>query len=330
MDLLKTLLVYMSLVFTTSVQTAPEPSYIPEITPEPTAYVAVTPTPSPKPTPVPTINITPNPAYKTIQMGDNGDAVRDLQAKLAEYGYYDGEIDGRFGNQTRRAVEAFQYQHGLSADGIAGRHTLTVLYESAEIRMAPLAEPTPTATPAMQLAAAITPEPTAVPTPSPTFAPVQTVVPTPEATAVSSSPPAELAVLDGWVISVAATQETAATSSGETLPPCEADGELYLPLKEILTAGYLNVISSSSIEMDEFAFAMGDSIIRIAYTEDQSGNPDHVEAFINGEAQIMPLRDIRRHQETIYLPACTIESLTGITCTVDEDLKTVTVALPEA
>ena len=82
MDLLQTLLIYMSLVFASSVQTAPEPSYIPEITPEPTPYVQVatpTPVPTPTPTPVPTIDMTPNPAYKTIQMGDNGDLVRQMQ-----------------------------------------------------------------------------------------------------------------------------------------------------------------------------------------------------------------------------------------------------------
>ena len=79
MDLLQTLLVYMSLVFATSVQAAPEPSVIPETPDYLSAYTEVTPVPSPVPTPVPTINITPNPAYKTIQMGDRGDSVRELQ-----------------------------------------------------------------------------------------------------------------------------------------------------------------------------------------------------------------------------------------------------------
>lgn len=339
MDLLKTLLVYMSLVFTTSVQNAPEPSYIPEVTPTPTAYVEVTPTPSPKPTPVPTINITPNPAYKTVQTGDNGDLVRQLQEKLAEYGYYEGEIDGRFGNQTRRAVEAFQYQHGLSADGIAGRHTLTVLYESSEIRMAPQSEPEATATPVMQLAAALTPEPTnepaGQPAASPAFAPVETAAPTavPAAEAIpriTAEPAPALEAMEGWVIRVESTQETAANAKGETLVPCKAGDAWYLPIKEVLTAGYLNVISSSSIEMDEFAFAMGDAIIRVAYTANQAGEPDNVEAFINGEPQIMKLRDIRSYADAIYLPVSTIESLTGMTCSVDESSKTVAVLFPEA
>ena len=50
---------------------------------------------------------------------------------------------------TRRAVEQFQYQHGLSADGMAGRVTLTVLYESGQVRMSPTAAtPAPSPPPA--------------------------------------------------------------------------------------------------------------------------------------------------------------------------------------
>ena len=61
---------------------------------------------------MPTIDITPNPEYGTLQVGDRGDEVRRLQEELARYGYYEGDIDGVYGNQTRRAVEQFQYQHG--------------------------------------------------------------------------------------------------------------------------------------------------------------------------------------------------------------------------
>ena len=332
MDLLKTILVYMSLVFTTSVQTAPEPSYIPEITPEPTPYVQVatpTPVPTPSPTPVPTIDMTPNPAYKTVQMGDNGDLVRQMQEKLAEYGYYTGDIDGRFGNGTRRAVESFQYQHGLSVDGIAGRRTLTVLYECEEIRLAPDDEPTPVPTAEAQLSVALTPEPTAEP--EPVFVPVETVpptaTPTPEPTATPVPRP-EISAMEGWTIRVEPTGETVVNKKGEALLPYLCGDELYLPVTEVLAAGAMNVISSTSLEMDEFAFAMGDAIIRIAYTENQSGEPDQVEAFVNGEPQIMPLRDIRRANEAIYLPASTIESLTGISAEQDDVQKCVVVTLP--
>ena len=317
MDLLKTLLVYMSLVFTTSVQTAPVPSYIP--TPEPTP-VAVTATPAPTstPTPVPTIDMTPNPAYKTIQVGDNGELVRQMQEKLAEYGYYEGDVDGRFGNQTRRAVEMFQYQHGLSADGIAGRRTLTVLYESEEIRPAPDAEVTPSPTPKAILTVAITPmpspspAPTAVPTP--TFAPVETLRPTAE-------PAISLEMMEETVIRVGETVlEAAPGTVGDTM---------YLPLLEILRAAGLNVISSFSIEKDEFAFAIGGELISISYAENQAGEPVNVEVFKNLMPQLMPVREIYRTGESIYLPAVSIESLTGFAAQMSGDGKTVQVTIPD-
>ncbi len=333
MDLLKTILVYMALVFTTSVQTAPEPSYIPENIAQPVYEQAATPspTPSPRPTPVPTINITPNPEYKTIQVGDDGPEVRQMQEKLAEYGYYTGEIDGRFGNQTRRAVEAFQYQHGLSADGIAGRRTLTVLYESPEIRMAPQAEVTPSPTPEAQLTAAVTaeptqaPQPTVEPTPSPSFAPIETAAPL----AASTQEPAPFLPMEGWSIHVSGNETPLMTEKGEAIGPFACGDEIYLPLKEILKAASLNVISSDSLEMDEFAFAMGDRIIRIAYTENQAGEPASVEAFIDSEPQIMAVRDIRRNGEVVYLPATSIQGLTGMTFELDEVSKQITVVLPE-
>ena len=182
MDLLKTILVYMSMVVAASVQNAPDPGAMPAYDePTPTPYVQAAPTATPtatatpRPTPVPTIDITPNPEYGTLQVGDRGDEVRRLQEELARYGYYEGDIDGVYGNQTRRAVEQFQYQHGLSADGMAGRVTLTVLYESNQVRMSPTAvTPAPSATSGLSVALTETPAsatpaaPTATPQPSAT------------------------------------------------------------------------------------------------------------------------------------------------------------------
>ena len=76
MDLLQTLLVYMSLVFASSVQTAPEPSIIPETPDYSSAYTQSVPVPTAAPTPVPTIDITPNPSYSTLKIGDRGGEVR--------------------------------------------------------------------------------------------------------------------------------------------------------------------------------------------------------------------------------------------------------------
>ncbi len=57
-------------------------------------------------------------------------AVVAIQAALSDLnqGYLvPAEVDGRFGTNTARAVEAFQRDYGLVADGVVGRQTLTEL-----------------------------------------------------------------------------------------------------------------------------------------------------------------------------------------------------------
>lgn len=361
MDLLKTILVYMSMVVVASVQNAPDPGSVPAYDePTPTPYVQAAPTPTstptatPKPTPVPTIDITPNPEYGTLQVGDKGDAVRRLQEELARYGYYEGDIDGVYGNQTRRAVEEFQYQHGLSADGMAGRITLTVLYESGQVRLSPsAATPAPSATSSLSVAlteapatpaAAETPAPaateppaatvSATPAATPTATPTATTA-TPTVTATPSATPAPaFEAMEGYGIRLDGSQEAltiAAEDETEApLLPYRMGEEVYLPLIEILHAAQVNVISSQSVEADEYAFAVNDDIFRIAFTHDQSGAPVSLEVYRNNEPQIVPVRDIRGVGDMIYLPASTIESLTGIAAQTDEAAQTVTVTLPAA
>ena len=53
--------------------------------------------------------------------------VRDLQRRLALAGYPAGRVDGLFGPQTWRAVEAFQASHGLRVDGVVGERTWAAL-----------------------------------------------------------------------------------------------------------------------------------------------------------------------------------------------------------
>ena len=74
-------------------------------------------------------------AGHALRYDTQGEGVRELQRQLRELDYcdMDGPVtpDGRFGERTRRAVEAFQYDYGLTVDGVAGpktwralRHTL--------------------------------------------------------------------------------------------------------------------------------------------------------------------------------------------------------------
>jgi hypothetical protein len=56
-----------------------------------------------------------------------GEDVRQCQERLALAGYTCGTIDGVFGKKTKVAVQAFQLDNGLTADGIVGRKTAEAL-----------------------------------------------------------------------------------------------------------------------------------------------------------------------------------------------------------
>ncbi len=47
----------------------------------------------------------------------------NIQQALKNAGYYQGNLDGKIGNQTREAVRAFQRDNGLESDGVVGRRT---------------------------------------------------------------------------------------------------------------------------------------------------------------------------------------------------------------
>lgn len=59
--------------------------------------------------------------------GSRGDEVKEIQTKLKRWGYYNGNIDGIYGNQTLSAVKWFQRKNGLVEDGIAGPKTLEAM-----------------------------------------------------------------------------------------------------------------------------------------------------------------------------------------------------------
>lgn len=112
---------------------------------------AITPTPSITPR---TVRITEDPALPTstptpciLQKNSIGIEVKQLQQRLKDLGYYSGDVDGQYGAGTQTAVTAFQAQHGLKADGVAGEQTLAMLYSGSAQTFVPT--PTPSATPAM-------------------------------------------------------------------------------------------------------------------------------------------------------------------------------------
>lgn len=312
MDLLQTLLVYMSLVFAASVQAAPEPSLIPDAPDYAAAYTQTTPAPTPVATPVPTIDITPNPAYKTLQVGDKGANVRAMQEKLQEYGYYEGEIDGAYGNQSRKAVEQFQYMHGLTVDGIAGRRTLTVLFESNEIRL-PQGEKAPEPTQETQLTIAITP----TPTPEGTPLPILTATPAPTRTPAPTAEPAPVTKLEGFQLTV--------NGNALQLEAFEQGDTIYLPVLAVMKEAGINVISSSSLEMDEYAFANDLNLVRFTHTENQYGEPVDLQVYSNDQPQLVPDRSLYRSDGVLYIPAKSLESMTGLQCEMDLEQNVISI-----
>lgn len=66
-------------------------------------------------------------SYATSRYGSTGEEVRQIQTKLKNWGYYNGNVDGIYGSKTYAAVRKFQQRNGLAVDGIAGEKTLAAL-----------------------------------------------------------------------------------------------------------------------------------------------------------------------------------------------------------
>lgn len=54
-------------------------------------------------------------------------AIKTIQTKLKNWGYYTGSVDGIFGYQTEQAVRYFQSKNGLTVDGKVGNETFKAL-----------------------------------------------------------------------------------------------------------------------------------------------------------------------------------------------------------
>lgn len=52
---------------------------------------------------------------------------KELQTRLAKLGYYKGEVDGKIGIVSRKAIKAFQLRHGLTANGYPTHDVLSIL-----------------------------------------------------------------------------------------------------------------------------------------------------------------------------------------------------------
>lgn len=67
----------------------------------------------------------------TLYLGSSGDDVSRVQQRLSQWGFYNGPLDGFYGDDTFRAVQNFQSNNGLGADGVVGQGTWDALGLSA-------------------------------------------------------------------------------------------------------------------------------------------------------------------------------------------------------
>jgi hypothetical protein len=77
--------------------------------------------------------------YSILHPGEKGDAVAKLTRSLADLKYYSGSISVNYDNKDRDNIMAFQKDHDLANDGVAGTATLALLdkvYEGHTLKKA--------------------------------------------------------------------------------------------------------------------------------------------------------------------------------------------------
>lgn len=125
--------------------------------------------------------------YAPLKPGDEGADVKIMQTFLDDLGYDLGKkgIDGKYGEDTKAAVEQFQFVAGMEVTGEADAETLLRLYDEEH--------PVPNATPNPNPTDAPTQAPTDKPTDTPTEQPTQkpTDAPTQEPTQKPTDAPTQ-------------------------------------------------------------------------------------------------------------------------------------------
>jgi len=69
--------------------------------------------------------------------------INEIQAALKSAGYYSGNVDGKAGPKTKKAIEEFQKANSLTADGKVGPRTWALLSKSLNVE--PVKEAAPSA-----------------------------------------------------------------------------------------------------------------------------------------------------------------------------------------
>lgn len=71
-------------------------------------------------------------SFDTLNKGDEGKNVEQLQELLSDRGFFTDEINGTFTIETQNAVKAFQEKYQLESDGVAGAQTVGALHVLSE------------------------------------------------------------------------------------------------------------------------------------------------------------------------------------------------------
>ncbi|MFE1743752.1 peptidoglycan-binding protein [Coleofasciculus sp. H7-2] len=132
---------------------------------------------------------------QTLRPGSQGTEVSELQAALKLLGYYNGDVNGVYGENTAIAVSRFQQAAGLAPDGIVGAETWKRLFPVAPpsqstAAVTPLVIPSPSTSTISTTGAASFPVPTTTNTaanPRPAATPRPSVnVPAPKRSATTA------------------------------------------------------------------------------------------------------------------------------------------------
>lgn len=71
-----------------------------------------------------------NKPFFTLYTGDTGSEIWNAQVILNRLGYYNGELDGKFGEQTKDAILEFQSDFGLKETGSLNKDTYDTILKN--------------------------------------------------------------------------------------------------------------------------------------------------------------------------------------------------------
>ncbi|GAA5144999.1 L,D-transpeptidase family protein [Nocardioides marinquilinus] len=95
---------------------------VPAEQPEPTQDPTLEPTPEPKPAEPAEPRLQPGPAL--LSPGDDNAEVRELQARLRQIDWFEGDVTGLYGDLTTAAVEGFQAKREIPVTGEVDQRTM--------------------------------------------------------------------------------------------------------------------------------------------------------------------------------------------------------------